>query len=211
MTAIACMDEYAVSGVETSWHYRWHRWMIHLKMRVGVLFARVLQREKEKEERAGEEINAQAERMLTEYGNSILRLAYSYLHNYSDAEEVLQDTLVQFLRTAPQLSGRAHEKAWLLRVAANLSKNRIAYNQVRAADELSETLAAEEREDLSFVWDAVKMLPVTYREVIHLYYEEGYATAEIAKLLGRKEATVRSDLRRAREKLKELLQEEVEL
>ena len=182
-----------------------------MKMRVGVLFARVLQREKEKEERAGEEINAQAERMLTEYGNSILRLAYSYLHNYSDAEEVLQDTLVQFLRTAPQLSGRAHEKAWLLRVAANLSKNRIAYNQVRAADELSETLAAEEREDLSFVWDAVKMLPVTYREVIHLYYEEGYATAEIAKLLGRKEAMVRSDLRRAREKLKELLQEEVEL
>ena len=55
------------------------------------------------------------------------------------------------------------------------------------------------------------MLPVTYREVIHLYYEEGYATAEIAKLLGRKEAMVRSDLRRAREKLKELLQEEVEL
>ena len=72
-------------------------------------------------------------------------------------------------------------------------------------------MAAEEREDLSFVWDAVKMLPVTYREVIHLYYEEGYATAEIAKLLGRKEATVRSDLRRAREKLMELLQEEVEL
>ncbi len=154
-----------------------------------------------------EEVNRQAERMLTDYGNSILRLAYSYLHNYSDAEEVVQDTLIQFLRTTPQLMGTEHEKAWLLHVAANLSKNRIAYNKVRAADELSETLAAEEREDLSFVWDAVKKLPQKYRESVHLYYEEGYATAEIAHILGRKEATVRSDLRRARAQLKDMLKE----
>lgn len=154
-----------------------------------------------------EEVNRQAERMLTDYGNSILRLAYTYLHNYSDAEEVVQDTLIQFLRTAPRLMGTEHEKAWLLHVAANLSKNRIAYNKVRAADELSETLVAEEREDLSFVWNAVKKLPQTYREAIHLYYEEGYATAEIAHILGRKEATVRSDLRRARAQLKDMLKE----
>lgn len=154
-----------------------------------------------------EEVNRQAERMLTEYGNSVLRLAYTYLHNYSDAEEVVQDTLIQFLRTTPQLTGTEHEKAWLLHVAANLSKNRIAYNKVRAADELSETLAAEEREDLSFVWDAVKQLPQVYRETVHLYYEEGYATAEIAHILGRKESTVRSDLRRARAQLKDMLKE----
>lgn len=154
-----------------------------------------------------EEVNRQAERMLTEYGNSILRLAYTYLHNYSDAEEVVQDTLIQFLRTTPQLTGTEHEKAWLLHVAANLSKNRIAYNKVRAADELSETLAAEEREDLSFVWDAVKQLPQVYRETVHLYYEEGYATAEIAHILGRKESTVRSDLRRARAQLQDMLKE----
>lgn len=154
-----------------------------------------------------EEVNRQAERMLTEYGNSILRLAYTYLHNYSDAEEVVQDTLIQFLRTTPQLTGTEHEKAWLLHVAANLSKNRIAYNKVRAADELSETLAAEEREDLSFVWDAVKQLPQVYRETVHLYYEEGYATAEIAHILVRKESTVRSDLRRARAQLKDMLKE----
>lgn len=211
MTSIGCMDIDAAFGPGMPWQYRWRERAVNWERRTGVLFARVLQHGKEKEKQTGEEVNAQAEHMLTEYGSSILRLAYSYLHNYSDAEEVLQDTLIQFLRTAPQLSSREHEKAWMLRVAANLSKNRIAYNQVRAADELSETLAAEEREDLSFVWDAVKMLPVTYREVIHLYYGEGYATAEIAKLLGRKDATVRSDLRRAREKLKELLQKEVEL
>nr|WP_326126604.1 sigma-70 family RNA polymerase sigma factor [uncultured Oscillibacter sp.] len=154
-----------------------------------------------------EAVNRQAERMLTDYGGSVLRLAYSYLHNLSDAEEVLQDTLIRFLRTAPALESAAHERAWLLRAAANLSKNRLRYNRVRRTDELNEELAAEEREDLSFVWEAVRDLPVKYREVIHLFYHEGYSTAQIAGILDRKEATVRSDLRRGREKLREVLKE----
>lgn len=152
-------------------------------------------------------VNVQAERMLNDYGNAVLRLAYSYLHNMADAEEVLQDTLVRFLKTAPALESKEHEKAWLLRVAANLSKNRIKYNAIRQTDELMEELAAEERDDLSFVWEAVKALPEKYREVIHLFYHEGYQTAQIAKILDMKEATVRSNLTRGREKLKTVLKE----
>lgn len=154
------------------------------------------------------ETNGRAEMILTRFGDSILRYAYTYLHNMSDAEEVLQDTLVQFLKTAPEFESENHEKAWLLRVAANLSKNRIRYNKLRETDELNEELVTEEREDLSFVWEAVKSLPVKYREVIHLFYHEGYQTAQIAKVLGRNESTVRSDLRRGREKLKEVLKGE---
>lgn len=154
------------------------------------------------------ETNGRAEMILTRFGDSILRYAYTYLHNMSDAEEVLQDTLVQFLKTAPEFESENHEKAWLLRVAANLSKNRIGYNKLRETDELNDELVAEEREDLSFVWEAVKSLPVKYREVIHLFYHEGYQTAQIAKVLGRNESTVRSDLRRGREKLKEVLKGE---
>lgn len=153
-------------------------------------------------------INQQAEMILDTYGNSILQYAYTYLHNMSDAEEVLQDTLIQFLKTAPVFESREHEKAWLLRVAANMSKNRIRYNAVRKTDELQEELVAEQREDLSFVWDAVKSLPEKYREVIHLFYHEGYSTKQIADILGKNEATVRSDLHWGRAKLKELLKEE---
>lgn len=152
-------------------------------------------------------IDRQAERLLDTYGNSILRYAYSYLHNRSDAEEVLQDTLLQFLKTAPVLESAQHEKAWLLRVAANLSKNRIDYNAHRRTDELNDELVAEQRGDLSFVWDAVKALPVKYREVIHLFCHEGYSTAQIAAILKLNEATVRSHLHRGRKKLKELLKE----
>ncbi|WP_373264078.1 RNA polymerase sigma factor [Hungatella hathewayi] len=154
-----------------------------------------------------EAVNMQAARVLDEYGNSILRLAYSYLHNMSDAEDILQETLIQFLKTGPLLENTSHEKAWLLKVAANLSKNRIEYNRIRQTDELEETLAADCREDLSFVWEAVKALPDKYREVIHLFHYEGYSTAQIGKLLNRKEATVRSDLRRGRQKLKDILKE----
>ena len=139
------------------------------------------------------------------FGNSILRLAYSYLHNTDDSEEVLQDTLIQFIRSAPRFVNDGHAKVWLLRVAANLSKNRIKYNATRRADELNEELAAEEREDLSFVWDAVKRLRPKYREVIHLYYQEGYSASEIAEILGRNENSVRSDMKRGRDQLKEIL------
>lgn len=152
-------------------------------------------------------VNQRAEEILDTYGNSILRYAYSYLHNMSDAEEVLQDTLVQFLKTAPAFESRQHEKAWLLRVAGNLSKNRLAYNSVRRTDELNDELIAGDREDLSFVWEAVKQLPEHYRAAIHLFYYEGYSTKQIARLLQKKEATVRSDLRRGRERLREILKE----
>ena len=119
----------------------------------------------------------------------------------------MQDTLIQYLTAKPVLQSREHEKAWLLRVAANLCKNRIDYNRVRQADELKEELLGEEREDLAFVWEAVAQLPEAQRAAIHLFYHEGYQTAEIARILGRREATVRSDLKRGRERLKAILKE----
>ncbi len=148
-----------------------------------------------------------AKYILDTYGNSILRLAYSYVHNMSDAEDLLQDTLITYLDSAPNFENEAHEKAWLLKVTANLSKNKIAYNRIRDTGELNEELIDEQREDLSFVWDAVKNLPDKYREAVHLFYYEGYSTAEISKILGRKESTIRSDLRRARAELRMILRE----
>lgn len=163
-------------------------------------------REIQKEASAGAQ-DHNAAQLLDLYGNNILRLAYSYLHNLSDAEDILQDTMIQYLKTRPSFESAEHEKAWLLRVAANLSKNKLKYQAIRMADELSDNLRAAEKQDLSFVWDAVKQLPVTYREAIHLFYYEGYSTAEVSKILNRKESTVRSDLRRGRQMLKEILRE----
>ena len=153
------------------------------------------------------EVSMTAERLLNDYGNCILRLAYSYLHNMEDAEEIVQDTLIQYLKEVPRFTDRTHEKAWCLRVAGNLSKNRIKHNAVRSADQLKEELVAGGREDLSFVWEAVKSLPENYRSVVHLFYHEGYSTSEIAEILGRNESTVRSHLARGRKQLKAILKE----
>lgn len=158
-----------------------------------------------------EQVNRKAEKVLLEYGDNILRLAYSYLHNISDAEDVLQDTLIQFISKAPEFKSELHKKAWLLRVAINISKNKIIHNKIRETDELQESLVSEEKEDLTFVWETVKELPSKYREVIHLFYEENYTTSEIAKILSKNEATVRSLLHRARAKLKESLKEVYDL
>ena len=125
----------------------------------------------------------------------------------NDAEDILQETMIKYMQASPIFESESHEKAWLLRVASNLSKNKINYNKIRETDELEENLVSEEREDLSFVWEAVKSLPEKYREVIHFYYQEGYSSKEIANILNRKENSVRTDLKRGREKLKEILKE----
>lgn len=148
-----------------------------------------------------------AARIFDTYGNSILRLAYSYLHGMEDAEDILQETLIRYMQKAPEFESGQHEKAWLMKVTANLSKNRIRSNKIRQADELTDMLADEADPDLSYVWDAVRILPDRYREIIHLFYQEGFRTAEIASILGMNESTVRSDLKRGRERLKIILKE----
>ena len=194
------METYLVTPIPTRRTYAFPG-LHHL---FSVLMAAISQTHEEKRSKAQCDLAA---KMLDCYGNCILRLAYSYLHNMSDAEDILQDTLIQFLKTAPVLTTPAHEKAWLLKVAANLSKNRIQYNTLRATDALEDDLIAEHEPDLAFVWEAVKSLPPQYREVIHLFHYEGYSTAEISHILNWKESTVRSDLRRGRKKLKTILKE----
>ena len=72
----------------------------------------------------------------------------------------------------------------------------------------AEEIGTEEKSDLSFVLEAVGKLPANERAAVHLFYAEGLSTAEIAKVTGRKESTVRSDLLRGRKRLKAILKEE---
>lgn len=98
--------------------------------RLYVFAVRLIPQEKQ-QTRASDRVDQMAEDALDTYGNAILRCAYSYLHNMADAEEVLQDTLLKLLTAAPTFESEEHKKAWLLRVATNLSKNRIEYNALR--------------------------------------------------------------------------------
>ena len=146
-------------------------------------------------------------RILDLYGDSLFRLAYSYVRNEADAQEIVQDVLIQLLRYDPDFEDSDKEKGWLMKTAANLSRNKIRFNKSRETDELDENLRKEEKEDLSYIWQAVNQLDTNQKEVIHLFYQEGYSTKEISEILNRNENTIRSDLKRARDKLKEILKE----
>lgn len=156
---------------------------------------------------AREEAKLRAEKVFKQYGNSILRLAYSYLHNIQDAEDILQSTIIRYIKAEKNFETYEYEKAWLLRVAANLSKNKIKYNKVRVYTELDDALPAPQDDELAFIWEAVKSLPEKYSEVIHLYYYEGFSSSEVAAILRKNQATVRSLLKRGRVLLKMQLKE----
>ncbi|MDY2671150.1 MAG: sigma-70 family RNA polymerase sigma factor [Anaerovoracaceae bacterium] len=135
---------------------------------------------------------------LSRHGKRILALAYSYLRSRDDAEDVLQETMIRYLRSGREFNDEEHEKAWLLTVAANLSKNIIrsrSRNSGPVPEELTDEGIPVENIELR---DAVSRLPEIYREVIQLFYYEDLSITETAAVLGEKESTIKSRLRRAR-------------
>lgn len=148
------------------------------------------------------------EQALNRFGNDILRLAYSYMKSREDAEDIVQDVLIRFMQSAKRFESEEHVKAWLLRVTANLCKDYLKASHRKKEVGIPEgyDIAAEPEEDGDAeVLQAVMQLPEKYRTVIHLYYYEEYKTNEIADILQKKEATVRSLLKRGREKLEKMM------
>lgn len=69
--------------------------------------------------------NETLEATLDQYGDMILRLAFSCLKNREDAEDVLQDVFVKLIEHHPRFESDEHEKAWLIRVTINICRNRL--------------------------------------------------------------------------------------
>lgn len=150
------------------------------------------------------------EMALNLFGDDILRLAFSYLKRREDAEDIVQETLIRLMQSEGKFENEEQMKSWLLRVAANLCRDLLKSAERKRTAALPEGFdaVAEETpppEGGNEVLEAVLALPEKYRSVIHLYYYEEYATKEIAEILGKKEVTVRSLLKRGREKLTVIL------
>ena len=90
-------------------------------------FSRVFLSEREKN-RISAAMSTRAENAMELYGDGILRLAYMYFHNRSDAEDILQETLIRYMESRPDFIDQKQEKIWLFKVAANRSINRLKYN-----------------------------------------------------------------------------------
>ena len=148
----------------------------------------------------------QAERLANTYADAILRLSYAYLKNTQDAQDVCQTVFVRLLTEPREFESGEHERAYILRMAANACKDLLKSPWRRRTCDLEACaqVPAPETSDGS-VLAAVNQLPAHYRSVIYLFYYEGYQTSEIGEILGVPTATIHTRLARGRARLRELL------
>jgi len=146
-------------------------------------------------------------RVVESYADTLLRVSFAYLKNRSDAEDVVQEVYLKLMQRRPLFKNQDHEKAWLIRVAVNLCKNRLKTAWFRKTIPLEESIPTATPGE-SRVMEAVFTLPPQERAIVQLFYFEGYMIKEIAAIIGRKESTTGSLLYRARHKLKTILKEE---
>lgn len=163
---------------------------------------------------------------IDEYGDMLFRLSYMRLQNTQDAEDVVQEVFYRYLMYDGEFESREHERAWLLKVALNACRKlwRSAWRRYHSDGDWTEECgvtaaeaegtvpepetAAFRQEERRRLLAAVMALPAKYREVIHLFYYEEFSVKEIARVTGRGESTVTSQLTRGRELLKKSLKEE---
>lgn len=154
----------------------------------------------------------QIEALILKYEKTVYKLAYSYMRNKQDTDDIYQEVFLRFFRKRPEFESEEHEKAWFIRATINCCKSYYRSNWVKRTIALEEnTLGREdsyEMEERSGLFYAVMELPVKYRTVIHLFYYEGYTVKEIAELLDEKVTTITTRLSRAREQLREVLDAE---
>lgn len=143
------------------------------------------------------------------YIDVVYRVSLSYCKNKSDAEDVVQNTFVKLLKTDTEFVDDEHIRKWLVKVAVNQCKNiskSFWYRNITSFDELDKEPGYTQSDEKE-LFEEVMKLPKKYSVVLHLYYYEGYNVKEIAQTLEISESNVQTRLMRARNKLKENLQE----
>lgn len=157
--------------------------------------------------------------IMNSYGQDILRLVYSYVNNKELAEDLTQDIFVKCYKALHTYRGKSKLKTWLWRIAINhckdflkswynknviVSENESSNN--RTKKEMVEQVIIQKEEDDQLIF-ALMTLPIKYREVIYLFYYEELLIKDITVLTGTTDNTVKTRLRRAKELLKERLEE----
>lgn len=157
------------------------------------------------------------ETWMTSYGQDVIHLAYAYVKNYHQAQDIAQDVFLRAFTKMESFRGESSARTWLLSITANRCKDHLRSWSMR--HEVAEdngfqrevALANTERdveEQLlrDELWNAVHQLPVKYREAVILYYLQELTSAEVALVVGTTEQTVRTRLHRARLMLQERLE-----
>ena len=152
--------------------------------------------------------NKEIEKFVRKYAELVYRVAYTMLRNESDADDVFQDVFMKLCTENVTFMNENHAKAWIIRVTKNKCLDLLKSSAYKSKEEMDENLVTYESNDNDYVWDEVMKLPDKYRMVIYLYYFEGYKLSEMSDILEINESTLKSQLVKSRELLKERLKEE---
>lgn len=147
------------------------------------------------------------EKILHEYSDMVYRIALTNTKQKFDADDIFQEVFLTLFKSNLHFESEEHIKYWLIRVTVNFCKkhHRSAWQKKTVSLDSAMQLSAPMTEQEFAVYDAVCKLPVKYRTVIQLFYFEDMTVEEISRILHRKNTTVKSQLTRARSKLREML------
>ncbi len=150
----------------------------------------------------------EANRAIELYADTVKRICMVHLKNREDTEDIFQTVFLKYVLSPQVFENPEHEKAWIIRVTVNACRDLLkSFFRTRTVplDQLLER-AKDQKEDYSELLEAVLSLPEKYKDVVYLYYYEGYRAEEIGRLLGKKVNTIYTLLTRARHLLKEKLE-----
>lgn len=152
-----------------------------------------------------------AEQIVRKYSDMVYGIAIRYVRNRIDADDVYNDVFYRYFRRERTFASEEHRKNWLIRVSVNAAKDFLIKKRsdVELRDDMFEDVRSDSsnvsREELMDLRDGLKKLKEEYREIIELYYINGFNTKEISVMLQKSENTVKSQLLRGRQKLRELI------
>lgn len=151
---------------------------------------------------------AKPEEVFECYADMVYRLGFVRTKSKYDADDILQEVFLRYMKVWQNMESQEHIKATLLKITVNCSNNLLTSFRFKMTDPLSDALPSNDEISKNSTLKAVLKLPVKYRTAIHLHYYMGYSVEEIAKITSSKPATVKTWLSRGRQKLKTTLETE---
>ena len=143
---------------------------------------------------------------------TVYQIAFMHFKNRSDAEDAVQNVFLKVYDLKPVFDNEKHEKAWFIVTARNHCRDimRTWWFRRRSSDETELMYNQFDDEEEGEITRVLMNLPAKYREILYLYYYKEYSVKEIADMLNMKESTLRTQLCRARDKMKKYLEKEDE-
>ncbi len=150
------------------------------------------------------DLESEFETKYNDYGNMLYKIAFLYLSNAADAEDILQDVFTKYLCRGYRFKDAEHEKAWLIRVTQNkcLDYLRRSGRKTVCIDDIPLTDSHRHNDLAQDVISKVIALPEKYKTAIILFYYENYNVDEISKALKISQSAVKKRLQRGRDILK---------